>query len=329
LRPAVPVMAAGLAGAIVVAAGIVLSFRGGLFAPAPPARDLVSPAAAPAVTTAPAAPAPAVDPGDDVWRLLARGERASVLARLDASSDATLGRAVVETVRATVLRAREGAAAGARTDIYRNGDEQMSRATRFASNGRLTDALRALWQAGDLYAKTSAAAAPPIQQPGPAPSPAAAATPPAAPPVSEVASPAPPATTNPPPVTPAAPERTAATTAAAPAAVPSETSAVLDALRRYDAAYKAMDVSALLRVFPSLGQREIEQLRRTFEGMSSYEMDTHATRVDVATDTATVQATVARRMSPRVGRPESREVTTEFRLHRTGSEWVIVSVAAR
>jgi hypothetical protein len=324
-------MAAGLAGAIVVAAGIALSFWAGLFAPAPATRDVVAPAAAPAETPAPAATAPPLDPGDDVWRLLARGERASVLARLDASSDATLGRAVVETVRATVLRAREGAAAAASTDNYRNGEQQMSRASRLASNGRQSDALRALWQAGDLYAKASpaAAATAPIRQPAPAPSPAVAAAPPTPPPAaSEVASPAPPATTNPPPVTAAAPERPAATTAA-PAVVPSETQAVLDALRRYDAAYEAMNVSAVLRVFPSLGQPQIEILRRTFEGMNSYEMDTHATRVDVAADTATVQATVARRMSPRVGRPESREVATEFRLRRTGSEWVIVSVAAR
>jgi eukaryotic-like serine/threonine-protein kinase len=334
-RRRAPLIAAGI-GAVVVA-GVVLSFQGGVLAPEPDARDVGTPAAPPAAAPPAAVATPAPSPTDEVWRLLARGERAAVLARLGASSDATLGRAVVDTVRATVLRAREAAAAGAATDTYRNGDEQLTRATRFASNGRVADALRALWQAGDLYAKTSpvapVTAAPPTQQAGPVASPTAAppaATTPPPTPAQEVTATSPPAATvNPPPVTAPPPERPATATAA-PAAVPSETQAVLEALRRYDAAYEAMDVSALLRVFPSFGQQQTETLRRTFEGVTRYESDTRATRVDVAADTATVQATVARRMSTRVGAQQvANEVAYEFRLRRAGGDWLIVSATPR
>jgi hypothetical protein len=113
-----------------------------------------------------------------------------------------------------------------------------------------------------------------------------------------------------------------------PAAGPSDSQAVLDTLRRYDGAYEALNIAALLRVFPSLGSQE-KQLRQTFEGLSRYEIDTHASRVDVAGDTATVQATVARRISPRVGAPFTNEAAMEFRLRRTNGDWVIVSVTAR
>jgi eukaryotic-like serine/threonine-protein kinase len=331
-RRRAPLIAAGL-GAVVVA-GVVLSFQGGVLAPEPDARDVGTPAAPPAAAPPAAVATPAPSPTDEVWRLLARGERASVLARLDASSDAALGRAVVDTVRATVLRAREAARAGAATDTYRSGDEQMARASRFASNGRVPDALRALWQAGDLYAKTSpvppVTAAPPTQQAGAAPSPApaspSATTPPPTPTPEVVATP-PPAVTTPPPAGATSPARPA-TTAAAPTPVPSDTEAVLATLRRYDAAYEALDIAAVQRVYPSLTQ--VDTLRRTFNEVSRYEVDTRASRVDVTGDTATVQATVARRMTRRVGdpRPFSNEASVEIRLRRTGDDWVIVDVVS-
>jgi hypothetical protein len=102
-------------------------------------------------------------------------------------------------------------------------------------------------------------------------------------------------------------------------------------LRGYDAAYQSLDVGAVLRVFPSLGAEQQEQLRRTFAGVTAYEMETRVTRVDVKNESATVLANVVRRMTPRVGdrRPIANDVPTEFQLRRSGSEWVIVSVRAR
>ena len=325
-RPGTPVKVAGAGVAAVVLAGIVLSFKGP--SPAPPdARS--EPAPVSPAATAPAAAASSAGT-DEVWRLLARGERAAVLARLDASGDAALGRAVVDTVRATVTRARDAAAASAGSATYQSGDGQMARATRLASDGRATDALRALWQAADLFARSSppspaaSAALPPAPQPS-APSPSVSTALPATPtPTQEAAAPPPVATpTPPPPLSTSTAERPAVANVP-PAPGPSDNQAVLDTLRRYDAAYEAMNIAALLRVFPSLSSQE-RQLRQTFEGVTSYESDTNATRVDVAGDTATVQATVARRFVSRVGAPFTNESAMVFRLRRVGVEWVILS----
>jgi hypothetical protein len=293
----------------------------------------------------PSSPATAGAPGDDVWRLLARGERTAVLARLetlDPASGSPLARAVVDTVRATVLKARDAAAASAATDRYRGGDQELARATRLAANGRLPDSLRALWQAGDLFARVPPAAstaAPPRSTP--LPMQAASASPPIAPaPTRAIAAAGgDPVATAPPPPTTAAPvasslasppaERPSVT--APPPAVPSaptDPQLIADTLKRYDAAYEARDITALLRVFPSLGRGPVDQLKRTFDEMSSYEMDTRPTRVEVSGDTAVVQATVARRMSPRVGNPTANEVDTEFRLRRAGTGWVVSTVRA-
>jgi ketosteroid isomerase-like protein len=104
--------------------------------------------------------------------------------------------------------------------------------------------------------------------------------------------------------------------------------AVLNTLRRYHAAYQALDVSRIVEVFPSLGREQVEQLRRTFAGMTAYAVEMRNPRVNVQGDTATAHATVARRMTPRVGSEISNEVETEFRLRRGGSGWAIVAVTA-
>ena len=149
------------------------------------------------------------------------------------------------------------------------------------------------------------------------------------------APPAPAVTEPPPPATPPA----TATAAPAPAATPTpptpeaptDSAAIMKILRGYDAAYQSLDVGAVLKVFPSLGSEQVEQLRRTFAGVTAYEMETRVTRVDVKNDTATVLATVVRRMTPRIGdrRPIPSDVPTEFQLRRSGGEWVIVSVRVR
>ena len=88
-------------------------------------------------------------------------------------------------------------------------------------------------------------------------------------------------------------------------------------------------LAAVLKVFPSLAGDQVEQLRRTFAGMTAYEVDTRITRQTVANDTATVLARLTRRMTPRVGRAGANEVNAVFQLRRSGTEWVIVSVAAK
>ncbi|HZI80774.1 MAG TPA: serine/threonine-protein kinase, partial [Vicinamibacterales bacterium] len=82
-RRRAPMIAAAV-GAVVVA-GAVLSFQGGVLAPEPDPRDAGVPATPPAAAPPAAVATPVPSPADEVWRLLARGERAAVLSRLDAS----------------------------------------------------------------------------------------------------------------------------------------------------------------------------------------------------------------------------------------------------
>jgi ketosteroid isomerase-like protein len=105
--------------------------------------------------------------------------------------------------------------------------------------------------------------------------------------------------------------------------------AVSDTLRRYQAAYRALDVNRILEVYPSLARDQAAQLRRTFDSVTQYEVDIRNPQIDVHGDTAVVRAAVARRMTPRVGNPVTNEVQTEFRLRREGSTWLIAGVAAR
>jgi serine/threonine-protein kinase len=110
---------------------------------------------------------------------------------------------------------------------------------------------------------------------------------------------------------------------------PPEEDAVRDTLRRYAAAYRALDIDGILQVYPSLGRDQADQLRRTFATVTQYDVDIQPSQIDVQADTATVRATLARRITPRVGSPVANEAATEFRLRRTAGVWSIVGVAAR
>jgi len=300
-------------------------------APTPAASPPTATTNPPVATVAP----PTVQPQDEVWRRLARGDRAGVIDWLTkGNADPALARAVIETVRSTVQRARDTAAATAGvtgTQKYRSADEQLARADRLAASGRTLDSIRALWQAADLYAASAISpSAPSVAATTPQPSapsdqPAAATPPPAA--TAPVVAEAPPPTPTPP--SSAVVDRPVAQPTTPPIETPTDQQSIARTLRAYDAAYKTLDVGALVKVFPSLGRDQVDQLRRTFAGMSAYEMDTRITRVDVSGDTAVAQATVGRRMSPRVGLPIANDTPTEFRLQRSGSEWVIVGVRAR
>ena len=165
--------------------------------------------------------------------------------------------------------------------------------------------------------------------------------PPAAPPVTEAKEPAPaPAPVQPPrPADVAVGDAAAPTVPVAPAPAPATVSpqlrarddrdGVRETLRRYEAAYRSLDVNGILQVYPTLARDQAEQLRRFFATVTQYEVDIRDPQIDVQADTATVRATLARRIAPRVGNPVVNEVVTEFRLHRQGGAWTIVAVAAR
>ena len=74
---------------------------------------------------------------------------------------------------------------------------------------------------------------------------------------------------------------------------------------------------------------QANQLEATFDTVTGYQQDTDNVRVDVAGDTATAHATVARHITPLVGVPFDNVVETEFRLRRSGATWIIVNVNTR
>ena len=117
--------------------------------------------------------------------------------------------------------------------------------------------------------------------------------------------------------------------AGAAAGAGTDQDAVRDTLRRYEAAYRALDINGILQIYPSLARDQADQLRRTFATVTQYDLDIRPSQIDVQADTATVRATLARRITPRVGSPVANEAVTEFRLRRTGSVWSIVGIAAR
>jgi len=313
-----------------------------------------------------ASPPAASNGGDDVWRRLAIGDRAAVLQVLRGgttgdgpAANPRLASAVVDAVRASVSRAREAASATSASrssEVYRRAEERFARANRLQADQQPLDALGALWQAADYYARVTTPSEPPplqaasgagvlVSKPGSTPAPPASTGPgsdastgastggPSGN-ASRAAASLPPVLVNPPvapatpPVAEAASAAPATNVAGSAAIMPSDTEAIVAALRRYHEAYKALDVSGVLQVFPTLASNQVAQLRRTFAEMSAYEIEARQTRVDVRSDVATVRAVVARRMVPRVGRPLANEVETEFRLRREGRGWLITEVRA-
>jgi serine/threonine protein kinase len=340
-------LAASIGAATLIAGGIAafLMFGDGSAADPPaPAAGQIPTTALPA-TARPVEPTvPEAKPGnEEVWRRLAIGDREGVLQLLQASTssaasqDMPLASNVLKAVRTSVLLARQtatGPAGSASVKPYRSAEEQLARANRLEANGRLIEALGALWQAADLYTQSTA-----ISQRQPS-----RGTPePPAPTFEEAATvagraaalPTPPAVElpRPEPVAPPVAETTSAERPASAAPDPprasSDVDAILDALRRYQHAYSTLDVAGVLQVFPLLERNQVEQLRRTFAGMTAYEIDFRNTRVTARTDAAIVQATVVRRMVPRVGNPVANEVETEFRLRRDDTRWLITAVTAR
>ena len=127
----------------------------------------------------------------------------------------------------------------------------------------------------------------------------------------------------------APPERNLPSDGAAEKTGLSDSDAVLDMIRRYQAAYQALDVSAVVQVFPTLDGDQVAQLRKTFTGLTAYAIDVQNPQVTVESSGAAVRGLVVRRMVPRVGRPVVNQVETEFRLRREANGWVISAVTTR
>jgi serine/threonine-protein kinase len=319
--------------------------------PASASNSALAGAASPVAAPPPVEPPPAIAAsadGSEVWRLLTAGDRAGVIRILKESgadgANARLPADVVGLVKKNVLQSRETATAtpgAAGSPQYRTAEDRLGSANRLEARDPV-GALGLLWEAADLYARSAATAranAPvPSATPTPqAPSDTLAAAPPAVLPSPAVITPEaitpPPPRTQSPATSSAARGAPPAAAAASPAAesprAPSETEAVLGAIDRYRLAFEARDIAPLLRVYPSLNPGQAEQLRKTFESMTEYQLDVRDPRVQVQGDSATVRTVLVRRITPRVGSRQSYEGETEFRLRRMGSAWQITDVIAK
>jgi hypothetical protein len=166
-------------------------------------------------------------------------------------------------------------------------------------------------------ASTAAGAAPAV--PPPAPTPAPSPPPPAAPPLAGGA---------PSPAAPASPAPVATPTPAAPA--PREAldqTAVIAAVREYEQAYEAMDVSKTAAVWPSVDRRA---LRRAFGTLQSQQLQLGKCEVTIAQNEATAHCRGSVAYVRKVGDKTPRTGLREwvFRMRKVGDAWVIDALEA-
>ncbi len=147
--------------------------------------------------------------------------------------------------------------------------------------------------------------------------------PPEAEPAPRETQPAPPAKPEvPPPAPPPAPP------APAPVDPNAEATAIRGALKRYEDAWRALDVGALRRVH-ALSNSEAAQIERAMNAAQSYDVVVDVQDVTVSGARAQVVARVARRFRPRVGRATDVTELDAIDLEKRGDSWMIVRFTRR
>ena len=295
---------------------------------------LVAAAPGPVVPTPPVKPA---NDGDDVWRLLASGDREGVLRRLRAlgatSIKSKLAADVIEAVRGSVLRTRLSAndRSATETATYRLGEERLAQADLLTKSDQLSEALHAFWEAGDHYRQSVRTNPSSAEVPSPRQIPVSPAQPLPGP-LSRPLPPSPAQTTSAEPTTPGpvvAEPKSVGGTQPDTGIASSDELAILEVLRHYERAYRALDLAAVQQVYPVLTRNQADDLRRSFAGMTAYEIEIRNPRVNLENDTARVRALIARRLVPKVGRPVESEDPSEFELRRERDAWVIIKVTSQ
>jgi hypothetical protein len=221
---------------------------------------------------------------------------------------------VLEAVRPAVQQARADAAAlpvSRGSASFKSGDENLARSSELMQERQPIEALVAFWQALDVFAGATAEGR-------------SAAPSPPTPPV--VASPTEPSRATAVLATPDV-SKPVEETPAVPAQI-GDSENVLAALRRYHQAYTARDTAGVHQMYPALAAAQLEQLRRSFDAVTAYEIEVRQPRVDITGTSAVVRGLVTRRIVPKVGRPVTSAVDTEFHLQRDSRGWLIVGVRA-
>jgi serine/threonine protein kinase len=210
--------------------------------------------------------------------------------------------------------------------------------------GDSAQAIRALWDATDLYERASKApsqiasnteppaAGPPsraeipkAQVPPTAPelhpaAPPVPSPPFAPPPIGTAALPPPPTSVKPEPGTRSAPGTTEGS---------GDLAAIQDTLRRYGEAYRNRDVAAVRAVLPSLTTQQVRGLEKDFANYRNYRVEIADPRIVVDQNTATATASVTRSFVTTNGVAGGHTVATTFRLRKIDGAWVIDRLESR
>jgi hypothetical protein len=105
-----------------------------------------------------------------------------------------------------------------------------------------------------------------------------------------------------------------------------QTQQLLQVLQRYKNAYEALDANAVAAVYPSVN---VGNLKSAFEQFSkmSYDVKVHVDGIRIDGQTATVTATETIRPVSKSVRADPRTATAVFTMRRSGTSWIIQSVA--
>jgi len=120
----------------------------------------------------------------------------------------------------------------------------------------------------------------------------------------------------------------ASTTAAAPTADATDDGGLVRrALQRYRHAYEGLDARSAQEVWPAVNQTA---LARAFDGLQSQSLTFDACDVNLRGEAATATCRGSARYVPKVGSrdPRVESLVWNFKLHKTGSDWLIDSARA-
>jgi eukaryotic-like serine/threonine-protein kinase len=248
---------------------------------------------------------------------------------------ADLTRAARERATNARVSATRASPPGATSTAFREAQQRERDAETLLQGGDRAGGIRALWSAAALYVKASEArdSAPPASA-GPTPrepsNTDAPVRPP--PPVPEAVTPPPTPVEKAPTAAPPPPPRVEAPTAGRDTAVDAtatDLAAVRDTLRKYVAAYEALDSAAVGRMMPSLSAEQLRSLGRDFSAYRSYSVAVKDESISLDGDAARVSCQVVRSFETKTGVAGSNTVRTVFHLRRSGAGWTIERLESR
>jgi hypothetical protein len=250
--------------------------------------------------------------GDDVGTI-DTGAQQAALDRTAADEAAGRMRQAKATAEATGAPALAGSQYN--TAVAREGEAGGAYAAgQYARSTSLYVQAEALFQAADIAARAEQAARDRLRSIDAAA--AGRASPPEAPKPEDVRpSPPPRAVEQPGPVPPAAP------------APPPSQQAIRDLVQQYIAALEGRNLTALMRIWPSLGGAQERALRTEFQNARSLSVQLTDQRIEVNGESATMTAIREYILVTGDGQRLSTTTRTTFTFRRNGTGWIIANIA--